>query len=69
MFPASHKQWWVTLLNPRAWTIDDAAEPPRMFGELMEPEIQMLDIAIFSAFTFSVNYSRSRETHLYWKAA
>ena len=28
-------------------TIDDASEPLRMFGELLEPKIRMLDFAIF----------------------
>ena len=39
-------------------TIDDASEPPRMFGELLEPKIRMLDFAIFSTFASFTNRSR-----------
>ena len=39
-------------------TIDDASEPPRMFGELLEPKIRMLDFAIFSTFASFANRSR-----------
>ena len=31
-------------------TIDDASEPPRMFGKHLEPKIRMLDFAIFFDF-------------------
>ena len=39
-------------------TIDNASEPPRMFGELLEPKIWMLDFAIFSTFASFANCLR-----------
>ena len=43
------------------WTIDDASEPMRMFGELLEPKIRILDFAIFLTFTSFTNCLHSRE--------